>query len=95
MKQISKNFLTWGVPIIGHFVSGSIFGIINLVSLNKKIEIIIKEIDESLTKKEKEEIVKKEFIKTFESLENNYLKEFSKDGNNYDIDLSHLDNNEI
>ena len=93
MKEISKNLLTWGVPIIGHIVSGSIFGAINLSSLNEKIDIIIKEIDESLTGKEKEKIVEKEFIKTFKSLENNYLKEFSKDGNNYDIDLSHLDNN--
>ena len=93
MKEISKQLLTWGVPIIGHIVSGSIFGAINLSSLNEKIDIIIKEIDESLTGKEKEKIVEKEFIKTFESLENNYLKEFSKDGNNYDIDLSHLDNN--
>ena len=93
MKEISKKLLTWGVPIIGHIVSGSIFGAINLSSLNEKIDIIIKEIDESLTGKEKEKIVEKEFIKTFESLENNYLKEFSKDGNNYDIDLSHLDNN--
>jgi len=94
MKEISKKFFTWGVPIIGHIVSGTIFGSINLSSLNEKIDIIIKEIDESITGKEKEEIVEKEFIKTFDSLENNYLEEFSRDGNNYDVDLSGLDDNE-
>ena len=94
MKEISKKFLTWGVPIIGHIVSGTIFGSINLSSLNEKIDIIIKEIDESLTRKEEEEIIEKEFIETFDSLENNYLKEFSKDGNNYDVDLSGLDSEE-
>ena len=94
MKEISKKFLTWGVPIIGHIVSGTIFGSINLSSLNEKIDIIINEIDESLTRKEEEEIIEKEFIETFDSLENNYLKEFSKDGNNYDVDLSGLDSEE-
>ena len=90
LKEISKTFFTWGVPIIGHIISGSIFGTINKYSLEKKIDIIIKEIDESITRKEKEEIIEKEFIEAFESLENNYLKEFSEDGNNYDIDLSGL-----
>ena len=91
-KEISKKFFTWGVPIIGHIVSGTIFGSINLSSLNDKIDIIIKEIDESLTGKE--EVIEKEFINTFDSLEKNYLREFSKDGNNYDVDLSGLDSKE-
>ena len=94
MKEIRKNFFTWGVPIIGHIVSGTIFGFINLSSLNDKIDIITKEIDESLTRKEEKKIIEKEFIKTFDSLENNYFKEFSKDGNNYDVDLSGLDSKE-
>ena len=94
LKEFSKKYFAWGIPIIGHIVSGTIFGSINVSSLNDKIDIIIKEIDESLTGKEKEEIVEKEFINTFDSLENNYLKEFSKDGNNYDVDLSGLDSNE-
>ena len=94
MKEISKKFLAWGVPIIGHIVSGTIFGSINLSSLNDKIDIIIKEIDESLTRKDEEKIIEKEFIKAFDSLENNYLKEFSKDGNNYDVDLSALNSKE-
>ena len=70
-------------------MSGTIFGSINLSSLNDKIDIIIKEIDESLTGKE--EVIEKEFINTFDSLEKNYFREFSKDGNNYDVDLSGLD----
>ena len=94
IKNISKNFISWGVPIIGHIISGSIFGAINISSLNDKIEIIINEIEESLIGKEQEEVVEKQFIKTFDSLENNYLKEFSKKGNNYDVDLIDLDSNE-
>ena len=94
IKEITKNCFSWGVPIIGHIISGSIFGAINISSLNHKIDIIIKEIDESLIIKEEEEVVEKQFIKTFDSLENNYLKEFSKMGNNYDVDLTDLDSNE-
>lgn len=75
LKEISKEFFNYGIPILGHIICGAIFGGINWKSLNKKIDIIIEEIDSSLKTEEKEEIIKNELIKTFNLLSDNYLKQ--------------------
>ena len=88
-KEINQKGLSIGIPVVGHFISGSIFGAINIKSLENKINNIIKEIDESLTGKEDvEKIIAEKLINYFNILKNNYLKEFSKDGNNYDVEIS-------
>ena len=41
-----------------------------------------------LSSKEKEEKITEQLVNNFNILKNDYLKEFSKDGNNYDIEIS-------
>ena len=87
-KEISKKCISWGIPIIGEILCGTFFGAINLKSLKDKINKIVKEIDESLTGNENiEKAIAENFINYFDSLENEYYKEFSKEGNNYDVDF--------
>ena len=91
-KELSKKLFTFGIPIIGEIVCGSIFGAINYSSIKKKIKKIIKEIDESLTGNENiESLIAEKLIENFNSLKNDYFKEFSKNGNDYDIDFNSLE----
>ena len=92
-KELSKNFFSYGVPIIGEIVCGSIFGAINYSSIKKKIKKVIKEIDESLTGNENiEDIIAGKFINYYNSLKEEYCTEFSKEGNDYDVDFDNLYN---
>ena len=53
-KEINVLAFGFGIPIVGHAIFGSIFGAVNISSLENKINIIINEIDGSLSVKEKE-----------------------------------------
>ena len=77
--------ISYAIPIVGYIVSSTVFG-----SLKNKINIIIDEIDGSLSSKEKEEKIAEQLVNNFNILKNDYLKEFSKDGNNYDVEISGL-----
>ena len=41
-----------------------------------------------LSSKEKEEKIAEKLFNNFNILKNDYLKEFTKDGNNYDVEIS-------
>ena len=84
--------ISYAIPIVGYIVSSTVFGELNVKSLKNKINIIIDEIDGSLSSKEKEEKIAEQLVNNFNILKNDYLKEFSKDGNNYDVEISGLDN---
>ncbi len=87
LKEIK---ISYTIPIIGFFVSSTVFGGLNVKNLKNKINIIIDEIDGLLSSKEKEEKIAEQLVNTFNILKNDYLKEFSKDGNNYDVEISGL-----
>jgi len=82
--------ISYAIPIVGYIVSSTVFGELNVKSLKNKINIIIDEIDGSLSSKEKEEKIAEQLVNNFNILKNDYLKEFSKDGNNYDVEISGL-----